>query len=162
MKTSSMLKMKISFFFSPSKNKLKNNVLHHFHHTPDIFANVTSQILHGRANFHMLFLQKVWTTLYLRPISFFKKYLKINEKHWCFWLFSWNFCIAQINYFFMISWRIFHHFLPRNTHFLSKIDNSESFLLLIIVFGSKFLKTGHMDFETSFLKSPFLVTKMKF
>ena len=44
------------FCFFLFKNKLKNSVFYHFHHTPDVFENVTSQKLHSTAGFHMLFL----------------------------------------------------------------------------------------------------------
>ena len=46
--------------------------------------------------------------------------------------------------------------------FESKIDNFKSFPRLIIIYGSKFFGKSPMDFKTSFLISPFFMTKMKF
>ena len=95
-------------FFHFEKS-LKKACFLRFHHTPDVFANVTSQKLHSTAGFHVLCLKKAWKTQYLRHISFLKKYFKINKTQCCFWLFSWIFWIVKINYFFNIS-PIYEHF----------------------------------------------------
>ena len=44
----------VHFLFFALQKQAKKQRFYHFHHTPDIFANVTSQKLHSTAAFHML------------------------------------------------------------------------------------------------------------
>ena len=125
-------------------------------------------------HFICCFCKKNWKSPYLRPISFFKKYLQMNKKTLTFLkLFSFIFCIVKIDYFFNVL-PIYERFQIWFLHeFFIIFYQKESFFvknwqfLILFSIDSRFLAPNSWEkilwtSEHHFWEVHFFVTKMKF
>ena len=105
-------------------------------------------------------------------MSFFKKYLEINEKYWFFWHFfihffhCWNWLLFQwLTSIWAFSNRIFqwnfHYFSQKKDSFFVKIDDYVSFWELIIVYWLWILEKSFYGFPSIIFEKSIFMTKIK-